>query len=92
MQETPFALVDVRNPYEYGRISIEGSVNFPLSRIFDKDIPADIICEGFVIICKSGFRASLAASILEGLGYDDLKILSGGMDAWSKVQASTPLI
>ena len=88
LQKTPLALIDVRNPNEYSKISIGGSINLPLSQIFDKNIPTGTISDGSVIICKSGFRASLAASILEGLGCNDLKILSGGMDAWGRVNSN----
>ena len=76
-------LIDVRSPSEFAKTKIEGAVSLPLGRIFEKDIPEGVLGEESVVICKSGFRASLAASLLGTQGYGNLKILSGGMDAWT---------
>ena len=89
LEKKPLTLIDVRNPNEYANSKIEGAINLPLSRIFANDFPeCDTSQESFVI-CKSGFRASLGASLLEARGYGGLNILSGGMDAWIKKGGKT---
>ena len=77
-------LVDVRSPKEFAAVKIDGAVNLPLNNIIEKDFDPKILTKESVVICKSGFRAGIAASLLGAKGYRDLKLLSGGMDAWSK--------
>ena len=80
--KSPLTLIDVRNPNEFSGVNIEGSINLPLSQILENEISSGIIGEEAVIICKSGFRAGIAASLLQSQVCCDVKILSGGMDAW----------
>ena len=87
-EKNPLTLIDVRSPGEFAKIKIEGAVNLPLGRIFENDIPEGVLNGEFAVICKSGFRASLAASLLGAQGYGNSKILSGGMDAWSVKERS----
>jgi len=80
----PPALIDVRNPKEFKTLSIAGSVNLPFEQILAKNYSHDMINKEVVVVCQSGFRASIAASLLQGHGWTDLTILSGGMNAWTK--------
>ena len=38
--------------------------------------------EPIALYCKSGTRASIAASILQAQGFTDVVIAPGGIDAW----------
>lgn len=86
-------LVDVRRSGEWETGHIAGAVHMPLSRLLgtldelDRTRPVGVHC-------KSGYRSSVAASLLERAGFRDVANLSGGFDAWSEagyqgVQAST---
>jgi rhodanese-related sulfurtransferase len=35
-----------------------------------------------ILVCASGARASLAALTLKDMGYEDVAVLDGGLNAW----------
>jgi len=81
-QDPPPVLLDVRTPEEFNGGHIEGSVNLTLDRINAQNAgPADRGAE-ITIVCQSGFRAGIAASLLKAQGYVNVGILAGGMIAW----------
>lgn len=84
LAETPdVVLLDVREVAEVEADGIiEGAINIPLRTLGENlgalpDLEATI-----VVICKSGFRATLGAANLQALGYINTKILVGGMGAY----------
>ena len=81
-KDAPPTLIDVRNPREFAEVKIDGAINLPLNNIIHKDFDPATITSETVVICKSGFRAGIAASLLGLHGCENLRILSGGMDAW----------
>ncbi|MEQ8768409.1 MAG: rhodanese-like domain-containing protein [Planctomycetota bacterium] len=74
-------VIDIRGEKEWGEAHIEGSRNIPLPHLAERshEIPKD---HPFVVICRSGYRSSLAASVLESLGFENLRDTVGGMEAW----------
>jgi rhodanese-related sulfurtransferase len=81
---TPF-LLDVRSPREWNQARIEGSVNIPLNHLQERisEVPHG---RRIVVCCASGYRASIAASLLKRHGFHDLADLSGGLNAWHATQ------
>lgn len=81
----PGLLVDVRRRPEWEASHIEGAMNVPLSQLesevqsWDRQLP-------ITVICASGFRSSIATSILERLGFETLTNVTGGMNAWSSTE------
>ena len=77
-QATPGAvLLDVRTPEEYREGHIPGSRNVPLQAI---DSAAAVIKEKDTPIfayCYSGARSAQAVSVLEGIGYTNVKNIGG---------------
>lgn len=75
-------LLDVRTPAEFEAIHIPGSVNVPLD-VLSKHV-AELACltQPLVLICRSGNRASRAASILAEAGIIDAHVLDRGILAW----------
>jgi glyoxylase-like metal-dependent hydrolase (beta-lactamase superfamily II)/rhodanese-related sulfurtransferase len=73
----PFVL-DVRAESEVGEVSVEGSVNIPLSRLLEHldELPRD---RPIVVHCSSGYRSSTAASLLRRAGFDQVSDLVGGL-------------
>lgn len=75
-------ILDVREPGEWQAGHIEGAVHIPFYRLSTKtsmlhhDRPV-------AVICGSGVRSSLAASLLQRAGFTDLRNVSGGMGAWT---------
>ena len=84
-----FVLLDVREPREYEKARIEGSLLIPLgflpSRLSELDKK-----EKLVVHCKVGGRSAKAVEMLRQKGYDAVN-LAGGIDAWSaEIDASVP--
>ncbi len=74
-------LLDVRSPAEHEAGYIPGTTFIPLGavRAHIDEIPRD---RPIVAYCKTSLRAWEALRILAGHGYDNVKILDGGMLAW----------
>jgi glyoxylase-like metal-dependent hydrolase (beta-lactamase superfamily II)/rhodanese-related sulfurtransferase len=73
----PFVL-DVRAESEVAEMSVEGSVNIPLSRLQEHldELPRD---RPIVVYCSSGYRSSTAASLLKRAGFERVTDLVGGL-------------
>ena len=77
-------LLDVRDPWEFSLASIEGSENFPLAEVIDRQ-QEFIFEEEIVVICHYGERSQRAAMELVESGFKSVHNLVGGIDAWSQV-------
>jgi rhodanese-related sulfurtransferase len=75
------AVLDVREPGEVSGGAIEGSVHIPLGQLPSR---LDELDRGrlLVVHCKSGYRSSIATSMLRRAGFRDVANLVGGFDAW----------
>lgn len=74
----PKTLVDVRSQREYQQYHIEGTLSIPAPDLrthyekLDGSVP-------IVMLCNTGHRSSLGASILKQHGFEDVSNLAGGM-------------
>ena len=81
-------VVDVRRPGEWQAGHIAGAVHLPLHELekraasLDRDRPV-------AIICASGYRSSIATSVLERLGFRRFANVVGGMNAWHAAKYET---
>ncbi|MCH7760097.1 molybdopterin-synthase adenylyltransferase MoeB [candidate division TA06 bacterium] len=83
-------ILDVREPHEYEICRIEGSHLIPLGQIPHRVSELDT-ADTIVAHCHRGIRSAEAVKILRGLGFQKVKSLQGGIDAWSeKVDPSVP--
>lgn len=83
-------VVDVRNPEEYEICRIEGTTFIPLSEIGSRlgELNKN---DQIVLHCHHGMRSMRALEILKNAGFQNLKSLSGGIDAWSvEIDPSVP--
>lgn len=74
-------LLDVRAPVELQISSLSDSVNIPLERLPEKLDELDRQKE-IVVICRTGRRSARAVSILKQAGFQSVKNLTGGINAW----------
>jgi glyoxylase-like metal-dependent hydrolase (beta-lactamase superfamily II)/rhodanese-related sulfurtransferase len=74
-------LLDIRNPGEREAKSIKGSVFVPLNRLTQEldAVPRD---KDIVVYCASGYRSSIAASLLRKHGFTGVADLDGGILSW----------
>lgn len=81
-------VIDVREPAEYGPAHIPGSYNVPLGLLREHrhEIRAHLD-QHIVLICRSGARATEAATILANAGVTHMHVLEGGMVAWAQAHA-----
>ena len=79
--------VDVRQPGEYGAGHAHGATNLPLNTL-DKNIDKLDPSRPTFVICQTGYRSSLATSILENAGFESVANVAGGTSAW--IEASFP--
>lgn len=82
--DTPHALLDVREKGEFVQRHIFRAVPMPRgmlellapSRLPDTSVPV-------IVYDIDGHRAERAAETLEALGYQDVRLLDGGLEAWA---------
>jgi hydroxyacylglutathione hydrolase len=74
-------VVDARNPGETEGGVIPGAVTMPLPRMAARLSELDPT-RPTVVYCASGYRSSIAASVLAAAGFDDVSDLLGGYEAW----------
>lgn len=89
-EESPFVLLDVREPAEIAVCCLPGSVVIPLgelpARLGELDAAAETI-----IHCKAGGRSAKALQILLEAGFDKVCHVKGGINAWSaEIDPSVP--
>lgn len=82
-------LLDVREPEEYAAGHLEGSFNVPLRTVAQNLNLLPDQSATIVVICKGGGRAMLAATSLQLLGYQNVKVLKGGYDGWAAQELPT---
>jgi rhodanese-related sulfurtransferase len=75
-------LIDVRSREEWETVHIEGST------FFTQELMQEIISESakdreIVFVCHHGVRSLDAASFFAGHGFEHVRSLTGGIDAWS---------
>ena len=80
-----FTVLDVREPDEWEKASLEGSKQISMG-----DIPARAHQEldpeeHIVVFCHHGVRSLHVANWLREQGFDRAQSMSGGIDRWSKV-------
>ena len=74
-------LVDVRQPGEWEQGHIDGAMLKPLPKLVESLEGLDR--ERTVAVhCKSGYRSSIAASLLQREGFREVVNIIGGFDAW----------
>lgn len=84
--KTGVMLLDVRTKEEFAFGTIEGAVNIPLDDLRDRlgELPKD---KTIVVFCAVGLRGYLAARILMGHGFKNVRNLSGGYKTYSTALA-----
>lgn len=81
-------LIDVRRPAEYAGGHATNAVSIPLNALSRKIDQVDSSVPTYVI-CQSGYRSSIAASLLENAGFASVFNVTGGTKAW--IEAGLPV-
>ena len=86
-------LLDVREPAEFAEGHVAGATNIPRGVLeFKVEAHPAMVCiaapelalrdRPVVVYCLSGGRAALAAQSLQGIGFNAVASLAGGIQAW----------
>lgn len=83
-------LVDVREEWEYSLAKLDGSILIPLGTLPQSLARLSRDSE-IVAICHHGMRSADATNFLLQQGFQNVKNLVGGIDAWStQVDGTVP--
>ncbi|HYL34704.1 MAG TPA: rhodanese-like domain-containing protein [Bryobacteraceae bacterium] len=74
-------IVDVRRPAEWQSGHIAGAIHIPLDKLGSNLAQLDRT-RPVAIHCKSGYRSSIATSLLGRAGFEQVMNVTGGFDAW----------
>jgi adenylyltransferase/sulfurtransferase len=83
-------LVDVREEWEYSLAKVDGSILIPLGTLPQSLAQLNRDSE-IIAICHHGMRSADATNFLLQQGFQKVKNLVGGIDAWStQVDGTVP--
>jgi rhodanese-related sulfurtransferase len=87
-----FTLLDVRDPWEQAKASLEGSQSIPMGdvpmRAHQELDPEDHI----VVVCHHGVRSLSVTNWLRQQGFERVQSMRGGIDGWARtVDPKVPL-
>jgi len=77
-------IIDVREPREFRQGHIPDAQSIPLMKLFGdiSQVPKD---RPVVFVCRGGRRSTRATYALSRQGYDNVRVLVGGMLAWETI-------
>lgn len=90
-QNPDLLIVDVREPYEFDAMHIDGSINVPRGILesacewdYEETEPELVKARNreIVVVCRSGYRSVLAANSMLLLGYGNVASLKTGLRGW----------
>lgn len=76
-------VLDVRTPGEWEKQHIDQARHIPLPTLKDRlgEVPRS---QPIAVVCGSGYRSSIAASLLRSQGFQDVQNVMGGMSAYAE--------
>lgn len=77
-------VVDVREPWEFAKTSIEGSLLMPMGEVASRanqELDPD---ERLLVVCHHGVRSMSVTVWMRNQGFDQAQSVRGGIDAWSR--------
>jgi glyoxylase-like metal-dependent hydrolase (beta-lactamase superfamily II)/rhodanese-related sulfurtransferase len=77
-------VIDVRTDQEWNEGHIKGAIHLPLPKFINNGISLEKE-DHISMICGSGYRSNIAASILKSKGFEHVYSVIGGMNAWKTV-------
>jgi hydroxyacylglutathione hydrolase len=83
------AILDVRGIDEFDMGHIDSAMHHDLARIARGELPELDPDAPVTVTCQSGYRSTIASSLLHANGFAGVRNLSGGMDAWNAAKSKT---
>lgn len=87
-----FVLLDVREPWEREKASIEGSIAMPMGEVASRAHQELDPEEHIVVLCHHGVRSLSVTNWLRQQGFEKVQSVRGGIDGWARtVDPKVPL-
>jgi rhodanese-related sulfurtransferase len=87
-----FTLLDVREPWELEKASLEGSKNIPMGDVPTRAHQELDPEEHIVVFCHHGVRSLTVTNWLRQQGFEKVQSMRGGIDGWARtVDPKVPL-
>ena len=95
LQESKPLIIDVREPYEFEAMRIEGSINVPRGILesavefdYEETVPelAHARNREVIVVCRSGRRSALAALVMQEMGFGCVASLKTGLRGWNEFE------
>jgi rhodanese-related sulfurtransferase len=87
-----FTLLDVREPWDLTKASLEASKNIPMGEVparAHQELDPD---DHIVVVCHHGVRSLSVTNWLRQQGFEKVQSLRGGIDGWARtVDPKMPL-
>jgi rhodanese-related sulfurtransferase len=85
MNDDNVAIIDVREPDEFVKGHVEGAISKPLSLLTDQIPSLDKYKKATIIaVCQNGTRSASAAKLLTKAGFEQVLVITGGMQSWQE--------
>jgi len=91
-QDPSFILVDVRDEASFKNYTLPNAINIPLKKILDDDSARFLNQSQYdvVFFSNDNFYADQAWILCNRIGYKNLRVLKGGMNAWYNTIINPP--
>ena len=85
-------VIDIREPEEYAAGHLKEAISIPRGVLEFKigDLPNIDSDSQIILYCKTSGRAALATESLEKMGYEQVRSIAGGYEAW--LEAGKPTV
>jgi rhodanese-related sulfurtransferase len=89
-----YQVLDVREPSEYAAGTIDGAMNLPrgvLEAASDHQYPGKNAAmqdrdKKWLLLCATSGRSAMAASVMQQMGFKNVKNINGGIAAWKSAE------
>ena len=84
LKENSARLVDVREPWEFAKTSVQGSLLMPMGEVparANQELDPD---ERLLVLCHHGVRSLNVTVWMRNQGFENAQSVRGGIDAWSR--------
>ena len=83
IEEDGYVVIDTRETSAYEESHIQGAINIPTPELRERYNELDME-KDYILVCNSGNRSSVGASILKMKGIDNIYNIAGGMKSYDK--------
>ncbi len=81
--DEPPTLIDVRAPDLYDHEHVTGTLNIPVGELKDRRSELPDLEDPIVTVCTAGNLSIQGMLVLQSLGYNNVRSLNGGTNAWA---------